>query len=57
MVMSSNKFTKINKYFYMTEPEGQIFKYKKYCLVNNCKKRVHLIFQVKRMYYIVMIIN
>ena len=38
MVMSSNKFTKNNKYFYMTEPEGQIFKYKKYCIANNCKK-------------------
>ena len=37
MVMSNNKITKLNQYFYMT-PEGEIFKYKKYCLVNNCKK-------------------
>ena len=37
MVMSNNKITKLNQYFYMT-PEGEILKYKKYCLVNNCKK-------------------
>ena len=35
--MSSKKMTKLNEYFYMT-PEGEILKYKKYCIVNNCKK-------------------
>ena len=35
--MSNKKITKLNEYFYMN-PEGEIFKYKKYCLVNNCKK-------------------
>ena len=33
----NNKITKLNQYFYMT-PEGDIFKYKKYCIINNCKK-------------------
>ena len=33
----NNKITKLNQYFYMT-PEGDILKYKKYCIINNCKK-------------------
>ena len=38
--MSNEKFckiTKLNQYFYMT-PEGDILKYKKYCIINDCKK-------------------
>ena len=35
--MSSKKITKLNEYFYMTG-EGDILKYKKYCIINNCKK-------------------
>ena len=35
--MSSKKITKLNEYFYM-KPEGKILKYKKYCIINNCKK-------------------
>ena len=35
--MSNKKITKLNQYFYMT-PEGEIFKYKKYCIINDCKK-------------------
>ena len=35
--MSSKKITKLNEYFYMT-PEGDVFKYKNYCVVDNCKK-------------------
>ena len=31
------KITKLNQYFYMT-PEGDILKYKKYCIINDCKK-------------------
>ena len=31
------KIKKLNQYFYMT-PEGDILKYKKYCIINNCKK-------------------
>ena len=30
------KIKKLNEYFYMT-PEGEILKYKKYCIINNCK--------------------
>ena len=37
MVMSNKKVTKLNQYFYMT-PEGEILKYKKYCIINDCKK-------------------
>ena len=37
MVMSNSKITKLNQYFYMT-PEGEILKYKKYCIANNCEK-------------------
>ena len=33
--MSSSK--KLNEYFYMTV-EGNILKYKEYCIINNCKK-------------------
>ena len=35
--MSSKKITKLNEYFYMTQG-GEILKYKKYCIINNCKK-------------------
>ena len=35
--MTSKKITKLNEYFYMT-PEGEILKYKKYCIINNCKE-------------------
>ena len=35
--MSSKKITKLNEYFYMTRG-GEILKYKKYCIINNCKK-------------------
>ena len=37
--MSSDmkKVQKLNEYFYMT-PEGDIFKYKKYCIIDDCKK-------------------
>ena len=31
------KIKKLNQYFYMT-PERDILKYKKYCIINNCKK-------------------
>ena len=31
------KLQKLNQYFYMT-PEGEVLKYKKYCIIHNCKK-------------------
>ena len=34
---NSKKITKLNQYFYMTQ-EGDILKYKKYCIINDCKK-------------------
>ena len=36
-ICNNKKITKLNNYFYMT-PEGDILKYKKYCIVNDCKK-------------------
>ena len=35
--MTSKKIIKLNEFFYIT-PEGEILKYKKYCIINNCKK-------------------
>ena len=37
MKIYNNKITKLNGYSNMT-PEGDILKYKKYCIVGNCKK-------------------
>ena len=34
--MSNKKVTKLNQYFYMT-PEGEVLKYRKYCIINDCK--------------------
>ena len=36
-ICNIGKITKLNLYFYMT-PEGDILKYKKYCIINDCKK-------------------
>ena len=36
-ICNSKKITKLIKYFYMT-PEGDVLKYKKYCIVGDCKK-------------------
>ena len=33
----NNRITKLNQYFYMTA-EGDVLKYKKYCIINDCKK-------------------
>ena len=35
--ISGEKFIKLNEYFYMNS-EGDILKYKKYCIINDCKK-------------------
>ena len=36
-ICNIGKIAKLNQYFYMT-PEGDILKYKKYCIINDCKK-------------------
>ena len=36
-ICNNKKITKLNNYFYMT-PEGDILKYKRYCVGNDCKK-------------------
>ena len=35
--MGNSKIMKLNKYFYIT-PEEDVLKYKKYCIINDCKK-------------------
>ena len=54
--MSNKKITKLNEYFYMT-PEGEIFKYRKYYIINDCKKYLLTIILEKKIYYIAMIMN
>ena len=54
--MSNKKITKLNEYFYMTQ-EGDIFKYKKYCIINDCKNYLRTIIEEKKKFYIVMNIN
>ena len=54
--MSSKKIRKLNEYFYMT-PEGEILKYKKYCIINDCKKLSSYNYSAKKRFYIVMTIN
>ena len=36
-ICNSKKITKLNQYFYMTT-EGDVWKYKKYCIIQSCKK-------------------
>ena len=35
-ICNTKKITKLNNYFYMT-PEGDVLRYKKYCITNDCK--------------------
>ena len=35
-IFNSKKITKLNQYFYMT-PEGDVLKYKKYCMIQSFK--------------------
>ena len=36
-ICNNKKITKLNNYFYMS-PEGDVLKYKKYCIIHSCKK-------------------
>ena len=56
MVMSNNKITKLNQYFYMS-PKEKFLNIKDTVLLIIVRNWVHLIIQVKRTYFIVMIIN
>ena len=47
---------KLNRYFYMDSNQN-ILKCKKYCIVYNCKKILLLIIKMKKMVYIVILIN
>ena len=54
--MSNEKVQKLNQFFYMNS-KGDILKYKKYCIINNCKKLLLLIIREKKNFYIVTNIN
>ena len=47
---------KINKYFYM-DANQKILKYKRYCIISNCEKMLHLIIKMKKILFIVISIN
>ena len=53
--MSSKKIEKLNEYFYMKD--GDIFKYKRYCIINNCKKLSSYNYSDQKKIDIVMNIN
>ena len=36
-ICDSKKITKLNQYFYIND-EGNVLKYKKYCIIHHCKK-------------------
>ena len=54
--MGSKKIEKLNEYFYMNK-EGEILIYKKYCIINNCKKLSSYNYSGQKKIYIVMNIN
>ena len=47
---------KINRYFYM-DANQKILKYKRYCIISDCEKMLHLIIKMKKILFIVIIIN
>ena len=55
-ICNNKRITKLNQYFYMT-PEGDVLKYKKYCIIHSCKNWLHLIIITKKYFYVVMNIN
>ena len=47
---------KINRYFYM-DSNQKILKYKKCCIISDCEKIVLLIMKMKKILFIVILIN
>ena len=47
---------KINRYFYM-DANQKILKYKRYCIISDCEKMLHLIMKMKKILFIVISIN
>ena len=47
---------KINRYFYM-DANHKILKYKRYCIISDCEKMLLLIIKIKKMLFIVILIN
>ena len=56
-ICNVGKITKLNQYFYMTPEGGDVLKYKKYCIIHNCKKLASFNYHNKKYFYIVMNIN
>ena len=48
-ISSSKRFITLNDYFYMT-PEGDILNYKKYCIINDCKKLASFNYHNKKIF-------
>ena len=46
-ICNNDKITKLNQYFYMTS-KGDVLKYKKYCIINNCKKTASFNYSEKK---------
>ena len=47
---------KINRYFYMNADQ-KILKYKKYCIISDCEKMLLLIIKMRKILFIVIVIN
>ena len=46
---SSKKLIKLNEYFYMN-CKGDILKYKRYCIINDCKKLASFNYQNEKIF-------
>ena len=46
-ICNNKKIIKLNQYFYMI-PEGDVLKYKKYCIINDCKKLASFNYHIKK---------
>ena len=55
-ICNNKKIAKWNNYFYMN-CKGDILKYKKYCIINDCKKLASFNYHDKKYFYIAMNIN
>ena len=48
-ICNIGKITKLNQYFYMSQ-EGDNLKYKKYCIINDCKKLASFNYHKRRIF-------
>ena len=55
-ICNNKKIAKLNNYFYKT-PEGDVLKYKKYCIIKDHKKLASFNYHNEKIFYIEMNIN